>query len=132
MRFMLLQFYEPSVSCDVPIFEWDDPADIQAHIEFQQELNALLTESGEFVDAQGLEGPEAAKQVLTVGGATTVTDGPYAESKELLAGYRTIEVDSLERALEIAGQASAAPGPKGQPLGTRIEVRQVLGAPTPE
>jgi hypothetical protein len=129
MRFLLLQFYEPSTTCDVPIFEWDDPADIQAHIEFQQELNALLAETGELVDAQGLDGPEAAKQVVTVDGAAVVTDGPFAESKELLAGYRMVEVDSLDRAVEIAAQASAAPGPKRIPLGTRIEVRQILGAP---
>src|SRR5450756_2078783 len=58
-----------------------------------------------------------------------VIDGPYPESKELLAGYRMVDVDSLERALGIAAQSSAAPGPGGVPIRQPIEVRQVMGAP---
>jgi hypothetical protein len=61
-----------------------------------------------------------------------VTDGPYPESKELLAGFRIIDVDSLERALDIAARASAAPGPDGVPIGDHIEVREVMSAPVPE
>jgi hypothetical protein len=57
------------------------------------------------------------------------TDGPYPESKELLAGYRMIDVESGARAIEIAAQAPAAPGPGGAPIGQIIEVRQVMGAP---
>ena len=68
----------------------------------------------------------------TGGGAPVVTDGPYPEFKELLAGYRMVDVESLERALEIAAQASAAPGPNGVPVRQAIEVRQVLSAPDPE
>jgi hypothetical protein len=49
-----------------------------------------------------------------------------------LAGYRLIDVDSLNRALEIAARSSAAPGPRGVPIQQQIEVRQVLGAPDPE
>lgn len=58
-----------------------------------------------------------------------VTDGPFPESKELLAGYRIVDVESEERALEIAAQTSAAPGPDGVPIQHPIEVRQVMGAP---
>ena len=65
-------------------------------------------------------------------GRPPVTDGPFPESKELLAGYRLIDVESLERALEIAAQASAAPGQEGAPIRQPIEVRQVLSAPDPE
>jgi len=61
-----------------------------------------------------------------------VIDGPYPESKELLAGYRLVDVDSLDRALQIAARSSAAPGPGGVPIQQQIEVRQVLGAPDPE
>jgi hypothetical protein len=57
------------------------------------------------------------------------TDGPYPESKELLAGYRMIDVESGARAIEIAAQAPAAPGPGGAPIGQAIEVRQVMGVP---
>jgi hypothetical protein len=61
-----------------------------------------------------------------------ITDGPYPEAKELLAGYRLIDVETAERALEIAARASAAPGPDGVPIQQPIEVREVLSAPDPE
>jgi hypothetical protein len=96
-------------------------------------LNAELLERGELVDAQGLAGPDLAKFVMWDGrSAPVITDGPFPETKELLAGYRIVDVESLERVLEIAAKASAAPGPKGAPIQDRIEVRQVMGAPTPE
>jgi hypothetical protein len=80
-----------------------------------------------------LAGPEQAKFVVSDGaGAPVVTDGPYPESKELLAGYRLVDVETLERAIEIAAKASAGPGPKGAPIRQPIEVRQVLSAPDPE
>ena len=64
--------------------------------------------------------------------APVVTDGPYPESKELLAGYRLIDVESLDRAIEIAARASAAPAVNGGPSSSHIEVRQVMSAPDPE
>lgn len=128
MRFMLLQHYAPAENCTLPMYEWR-PEDIQAHIAFQQALNAELLTNGELVDAQGLS--DQAKTVTNAGTAPVITDGPYPESKELLAGYRLIDVDSLDRALTIAAQASAAPGPNGVAIGDHIEVRQVLGAPLP-
>jgi hypothetical protein len=132
MRFMLLQNYGEVESECAPMTEWT-PGDIKAHIEFQQTLNQELSERGELVDAQGLAGPEQAKFVVSDGvHAPVITDGPYPESKELLAGYRLIDVETLERALEIAAQASAAPGPNGVPIRQPIEVRQVMGAPDPE
>jgi hypothetical protein len=126
MKFMLLQHYG-RVEGDVPpMTEWD-PQDVQAHIDFQVNLNAELTERGELVDAQGLSGPELAKIVLATDGSPIVTDGPFPESKELLAGYRTVDVESEERAIEIAAQSSEGPGPNGVPLRQQIEVRQILG-----
>ena len=132
MRYMLLQAYggvelEGCVSMD----QWD-PKDVQAHIEFQHTLNAELLQRGELVDAQGLAGPDQAKVVVSDGTAVKVIDGPYPESKELLAGYRLVDVDSLDRALEIAAQSSAAPGPGGVAIRQQIEVRQVISAPEPE
>ncbi|AHK29474.1 hypothetical protein Pd630_LPD02249 [Rhodococcus opacus PD630] len=128
-KFMLLQHYEGGAGCDVPMTEWT-PEDVQAHIRFQQDLNAELIAKGELVDAQGLAGPDVAKRVTFDGkGAPVVTDGPFPESKELLAGYRLVDVESEERALEIAAQTSAAPGPDGVPIQHPIEVRQVMGAP---
>jgi hypothetical protein len=132
MRYMLLQNYGEVESDCPPMTEWS-PEDIKAHIEFQQALNAELAQSGELVDAQGLAGPDQAKFVVSDGASTPVIiDGPYPESKELLAGYRLVDVDRAERALEIAARASAAPGVNGVPIRQPIEVRQVLSAPDPE
>jgi hypothetical protein len=132
MRFMLLQNYGPVESDCPPMTEWS-PADIRVHIEFQQVLNRELVERGELVDAQGLAGPEQARRVVSDGtGVPVITDGPFPESKELLAGYRLVDVETAGRAIEIAAQASAAPGPGGTPIQQPIEVRQVLSAPDPE
>ena len=134
MRFMLLQSYGETESHCPPVTEWR-PEDIRAHVDFQIALNAELAQRGELVDAQGLAGPEQAKFVIApngTGGAPVVTDGPYPESKELLAGYRIVDVESEERAIEIATQVSAAPGPDGAPVRATIEVRQVMSAPDPE
>ncbi len=131
MRFMLLQNYGEVGSGCRPMNEWA-PADIAAHIAFQQTLNQELAAAGELVDAQGLAPPGQAKTVVSDGAAPVVTDGPFPETKELLAGYRLVDVPSLERALEIAAAASAAPGPDGVPIQQPIEVRQVLSAPDPE
>ena len=132
MRFMLLQNYGRVESDCPPMSEWS-PEDIKAHIAFQQALNAELAELGELVDAQGLAGPEQARFVVSDGAAAPViTDGPFPESKELLAGYRLIDVETVGRALEIAARASASPGPNGVAIRQPIEVREVLSAPDPE
>ena len=133
MRFMLLQAYGGvELPGCAPMTEWA-PEDVKAHIEFQHALNAELLDTGELVDAQGLAGPDVAKFVVSDGvNPPRIIDGPYPESKELLAGYRMIDVDSLDRALEIAARSSAAPGPGGVPIQQQIEVRQVMGAPDPE
>jgi hypothetical protein len=129
MKFMLLQDYAPTEVVTEFIGAWP-PEDAKAHIEFQQQLNGRLTESGELVEAQALTAPELAKVVIHDGiGAPVVTDGPFPEGKELLAGYRIVDVDSLERAIEIAAEASAAPGPGGKPTKTPIEVREVMSIP---
>jgi len=131
MRFMLMQNYGGVESDCAPMYEWT-PAEIQTHIAFQQSLNQRLEELGELIDAQGLAGPDEARFVVSDGTTPLVTDGPFAESKELLAGYRLVEVDSPERAVAIAAEMSAAPGQGGKPIRQRIEVRQIMGAPDPE
>jgi hypothetical protein len=132
MRFMLLQGYGGVESDCPPMSQWA-PEEIRAHIDFQKALNAELLERGELVDAQGLSTPERAKFVVSDGvSAPVITDGPYPESKELLAGYRMVDVETLDRALEIAARASAAPGINGAPIRQRIEVREVMSAPDPE
>ena len=131
-KFLLLQKYEAGKGCSEPMINWA-PEDIKAHIDFQRALNAELLDSGELVDAQGLSGPELARIVTFDGvGAPVVTDGPFPESKEFLAGYRMVDVETPERAIEIAAQASAAPGPGGVPIEQAIEVREVMSAPSVE
>ena len=110
------------------IFTWPQD-DIRAHIRHMMTLNKSLKESGEFVLAEGLAWPDQAKQVRAGANGEPITDGVFPESKEFLAGFWMIDVDSPERAYEIAAKASAAPGPGGHPLNMPIEVRQVLSGP---
>ena len=132
MRFMLLQNYGEVESDCPPMTEWT-PEDIKAHIDFQHALNSELLERGELVAAEGLAGPDRAKFVVSDGSsAPVITDGPYPESKELLAGYRLVDVETADRAIEIAARSSASPGPNGIAIRQPIEVRQVLSAPDPE
>jgi hypothetical protein len=130
MRYMLMMNV-PRGTGDYQITDWS-PKDFKAHIDFMHRFNKELTDSGEFVGAEGLAAPGEAKVVRAgKNGAPAVTDGPFPEAKEFLAGYWIVDVDRPERAYEIAAKASAAPGPGGVPLIIPIEVRQVMGAPAP-
>jgi hypothetical protein len=106
--------------------------DLQAHIAYMLRLNKELHESGELVSAEGLSFPDQAKLVRAGKDGVPVTDGVFPESKEFLAGYWIVDVDSPERAYAIAARASAAPGPGRAPLNMPIEVRPVMSAPPPE
>jgi hypothetical protein len=79
-----------------------------------------------------LAGPDQAKRVRAGDDGKPITDGVFPESKEFLVGYWIIDVDSPERAYQLAAEASAAPGIGGKPLNMPIEVRQVMGAPAPD
>jgi hypothetical protein len=130
MRYMLLMNYADTPGVP-PMGEWA-PGDAQARGEAMMAIHRELTERGELVGAEGLTGPEAAKIVTHDGvGAPVVTDGPFPESKELLAGYWLIDVESEQRAIEIAARTSAAPGPGGTPMGKEIQVRPVMDGPRP-
>ncbi len=106
--------------------------DIQAHIAFMMGFNKQLTASGELVSAEGLAFPDQAKLVRAGKDGAPVTDGVFPEAKEFLAGYWIVDVESPERAYQIAAQASAAPGKSGVPLNMPIEVRQVMSGPPKE
>lgn len=127
MKYMLMM-HAPSGTGDWAVAGWS-PEDLQAHMAFMHQLNRDLMESGEWVDGQGLDVPAQAKLVRADKDGAPVTDGPFPESKEFLAGFWVVQVDSPERAYEIAAKASAAPGPGGAPLNMPIEVRQVMSAP---
>ena len=105
--------------------------DIKAHIGFMKGFARELQEAGELVGAEGLASPEHAR-IVRAGktGAPEVTDGPFAEAKEFLAGYWIVDVATTERAHAIAARASAAPGKAGVPMNMPIEVREVMSAPS--
>ena len=100
--------------------------DIEANIKFVKGINKALSESGEFVGAEGLALPHQAKVVRAGKDGIPITDGVFPEAKEFLAGYLIVDVESAKRADEIAAIWSAAPGPGGLPLNMPIEVRQVM------
>ncbi|MFC8920638.1 YciI family protein [Streptomyces sp. NPDC047821] len=90
--------------------------DLQAMFAFMQEINDDLAESGELVDGQGLAEPRRTRLVsLGEDGRPVITDGPYGETKELLAGYWVLDCASLERVTEIAARVARCPQPEGAP-----------------
>jgi len=106
--------------------------DIKNHIAFMMSFSKKLSTAGELVGAEGLGGPDQAKRVRAGTNGEPITDGVFPETKEFLAGYWIIDVESPERAYAIAAEASAAPGPGGRPLNMPIEVRQVMSGPPPD
>ncbi|MER5670747.1 YciI family protein [Pseudonocardia alni] len=128
-KYLLLKHYRgaPAPKNDVPMDRWA-PEEVTAHIRFMQDFAESLKETGEFVDAQALA-PEGTFVRYDGEGRPPVTDGPFAETKDLVAGWMIIDVDSYERAVELAGGLSAAPGAGGEPIHEWIELRPFLEAP---
>jgi hypothetical protein len=106
--------------------------DVREHIAFMMRFNKELRESGELVFAEGLSFPEEARLVRAGADGAPITDGVFPESKEFLAGFWIVNVDSPERAYELAARVSAAPGRGGAPVNMPIEVRPVPSGPPPE
>ena len=126
MRYMLMM--NTPGSGPYQIVQWPKE-DLTRHMEFMKGFAKKLQESGELVGAEGLSGPDQAKRVRAGTNGKPITDGVFPEAKEFLAGYWIVDVETPERAYEIAGEASAAPGPGGTPLNLAIEVRQVMTGP---
>jgi len=101
-------------------------ADVQAHMAVLDKIKDDLLQSGEFVTTEGLDWPTNAKIIRAGQNGRPVTDGVFPESKEFLAGFWIVDVKSPERAYEIAGRISAAPGPGGVPTDMPMEVRQIM------
>jgi hypothetical protein len=108
------------------------PEDIKKMVGFMMNLNKELREAGELVGAEGLASPGQAKLVRASKDGTPITDGVFPETKEYLAGYWIVDVDTPERAYAIAARASMAPGSGGKPMYNPIEVRQVMSGPPVE
>ena len=106
--------------------------DLRAHIAFMRSLNKELRDAGELVFAEGLSFPDEAKLVRADQDGMPITDGVFPEGKEFLAGFWIVDVDTPERAYQIAARISAAPGPNSKPLNMPIEVRPVPSGPPAE
>jgi hypothetical protein len=129
MKYMLMMHAPKAGWATAGIATWP-LEDVKAHIGFMKSFSKELREAGELVGAEGLASPEHARIVRAKkNGTPEVTDGPFAEAKEFLAGYWIVDCDSTQRAYEIAARASAAPGKGGVPLNMPIEVREVMSAP---
>ncbi|TYP90712.1 YciI family protein [Blastococcus xanthinilyticus] len=128
-KYLLLKHYRgaPAAVNDVPMDRWT-PAEIDAHMTYMDDFAKRLEESGEYVDGQALK-PEGAWVRSDGDGRPPVTDGPFAETKDLIAGWMIIDVDAWERAVELAGELSAAPGAGGKPIHEWLEVRPLFPAP---
>ena len=127
-KYLLLKHYRgaPTAVNDVPMEQWT-PEEISAHMQYMRDFAARLEGAGEFVDSQALSA-EGTFVRYDGEGRPPVTDGPFAETKDLIAGWMIIDVDSEERAVELAGELSAAPGAGGRPIHEWLELRPFLTA----
>ena len=125
-KYLLLKHYRggPTPRFDAPMDQWT-PEEVSDHIQYMRDFAAKLESTGEFVDGQALS-PEGTFVRYDGEGKPPVTDGPFAETKDLIAGWMVIDVDSYDRALALASELSAAPGPGGEPLEEWLEVRPFL------
>jgi hypothetical protein len=113
-----------------PYLEGWSNDDVKRMVGFMNELNGDLRAKGQWVTGEGLVSPEEARLVTAKeDGTPSVTDGPYAESKEFIAGFWIVEVTNADEAYRFAARVSACPGPGGKPLNFPVEVRQVGEGP---
>jgi hypothetical protein len=130
-KYLLLKHYRgaPTSVNAVPMDRWT-PEEVDAHVQFMRDFADRLVGTGEFVDSQALSAD--GKWVRFDGpGKPPVTDGPFAETKDLIAGWMVIDVETEERAIELAGELSSAPGAGGEPIHEWLEIRPFLeSAPT--
>ncbi len=126
-KYLLLKHYRgaPAAVNDAPMDQWT-PEEIDAHVAYMQDFAARLESSGEYIDGQALS-PDGVWVRYDGEGRPPVTDGPFAETKDLIAGWMVIDVETYERALELAGELSAAPGAGGEPIREWLEVRPFYG-----
>jgi hypothetical protein len=128
MKYMLLMHSNKQGWDDMPK-TWSQE-DIEVMVQCMHDLNKELQDAGELVEARGLTGPDAMKTVRAQDdGEPIITDGPFSETKEVLAGYWVVDVASEERAIELALRISRTPGPGGRPLNQAVEVHPEGVAP---
>jgi hypothetical protein len=126
MKYLFLKHYRgaPAAKNDVPMDRWT-PEEVDVHIQYMRDFATRLEETGEYVSDQPLS-PEGAWVRFDGEGRPPVIDGPFAETKDLIAGWMIVDVESWDRAVELAGELSAAPGAGGKPIHEWLEVRPFL------
>jgi hypothetical protein len=131
-KYLLLKHYRggPTPVVDYGSMDRWTPTEIDAHLQYMRDFAAKLEGTGEYVEEHALS-PQGTFVRYDGEGQQPVTDGPFAETKDLIAGWMVIDVETYERAIELAGELSAAPGPDGKPIYEWLEVRPFLiAAPT--
>ena len=128
-KYLLLKHYRgaPAAVNNVPMDQWT-PDEVTDHIQFMRDFADRLEQSGELVSVDALA-PEGSWVQYGGEGKPPVTDGPFAETKDLIAGWMIIDVDTVERAHQLAGELSAAPGAGGRPIHEWLEVRPFMSEP---
>jgi hypothetical protein len=129
MKYMILTYgsqqdYEALTGQGAGGRPWTE-AEWSALARFMNAFNKELADSGELVDTRGLSTPVHSRRVRLDGGAPVVTDGPYAESEEVLAGYWVVDCESFDRATEIAARLTACPGPEEARARAYVDVRPI-------
>jgi hypothetical protein len=127
-KYLLLKHYRggPEQHHPFPPMDQWAPEDVEAHFAFLKHVNEMLEENGELVDVQAVTPSQTWVRYGGPDAAPVTTDGPLPETSDLVAGWYLVDVDSRERALEIAAYISSEPGPGGTPLHEWIDVREVM------
>lgn len=129
MKYMILSYASQQDYDGMAGKPTDKPAwtgeDFAAMGAFMGSFNAQLAESGELVETRALAAPVHTRRLGSKAGVPVVTDGPYAETQEVLAGYWIVECDSFDRATEIAGQLADCPAPEFVRANAYADVRPI-------
>jgi hypothetical protein len=130
MKYMILSYasqrdYDAMAGkpTEEPIWSAEDFA---AMTEFMGAFNKELADSGELVETRGLGAPVHTRRLQLQNGVPVVTDGPYAETQEVLAGYWIVECDSFDRATEIAARLARCPAPEQVAASAVADVRPLV------
>ena len=129
MKYMILSYasqadYDAMAGRPVPEPVWSAD-DFAAMGEFMEAFNKDLADSGELVETRGLAAPVLTRRLQLQDGVPVVTDGPYAETQEVLAGYWIVECDSFDRATEIAARLASCPAPEQVAATAVADVRPI-------
>ncbi|ADB33850.1 YCII-related protein [Kribbella flavida DSM 17836] len=130
MKYMILSYatqhdYDGMAGKDTDGPAWT-PEQFAAMGEFMQKFTTELAESGELVETRGLAAPALTRRIGSRNGEVVVTDGPYAETQEVLAGYWVVECDSLDRATEIAARLNETPAPEHVRAAAYADIRPLM------